>query len=103
MLSLAFWYQCDMFMSLRVEVTNQLTSSIHHSLKWFPDSTPLPIPLTPSIFNNVLVKDNIFHSTKAPRIITSQYGYSFGKLVVCIKVGKRGIRGIGVCGRPRGN
>lgn len=95
-----FWYNTDMFMTVRVELSKQFISSFHCVQRWQLLSPSLTVPLIGTFLNNCIVYQNQYTAVKAPRIITSQYCFSHGMYILQVKVGPKGIKGIGICSRP---
>ena len=87
-------------MSIRIEINKSIVSSWKPVEKWCICKESLKIPLQPTLLNNCVMENNQMVALKAHRIVTSQYGFSFGTLRLKIKVGEYGIQGIGVCCRP---
>lgn len=95
-----FWYNTDMFMTVRVELSKQFISSFHCVQRWQLPSPSLTVPLMGTFLNNCIVYQNQYTAVKAPRIITSKYCFSHGVYILQVKVGPKGIKGIGICSRP---
>ena len=87
-------------MALRIEVTKLDVLSWEPIVKWSPVTHTLPVPMATTLVNNCLSRGNVFTSHAANRILTSQYGFSHGTVILKCRIGEKGIKGIGVCCRP---
>lgn len=97
------WYPTEPFMSLRIEINKLFTSSWKSIVKWSPACPACPeypVPMAATLFNTCQASHAVYTAQRSNSIVTSQIGFSYGTMVLKVRVGKHGIRGIGVCCRP---
>ena len=97
---IAIWYPTDPFMAIRIEITKLDVPSWKPIVKWSPVAHSLPVPMAVTLMNNCQSVGNVVKAYSANRILTSQYGFSHGTIVLKCRIGEKGIKGVGVCCRP---
>lgn len=99
----AISYGYEPYQTIRVEVLKATTCSLDALAKWSNLISQIDDMNWQTTFVNGIEQsalDGSYCAKDGNRLMSTQYGYSFGEAEVVVTTGKTGIAGIGVCCRP---